>query len=184
MYNNINSYRHKHASICDVLSKHLVDFIAIAETKLDASFPSNQFRVDNFEHYRQDLTCKSGGLLVHVRNDLPQRRLPQAEVNINGFESICLEINIGNTKTAITSIYKHPNVKFDFFKDCFSKIIDYLLRTYDDLIFLADANCCPTKSNTIQDICDTYGLSNLIKDPTCHKGHQSTLLDIILVLNN
>ena len=183
MYNNVNSYRHKHASICDILIKHLVDFIAIAETKLDASFPSDLFRVQNYEIYRQDLTSKSGGLLVHVRDDIPQRRLPQAEVNSNGFESICIELSIGTTKTVITSFYKHPNVKFDFFKTCFSQIIDYLLRTYDDLIFLADANCCPTKSNTIRDICDLYGLSNLIKDPTCHKGPNSTLLDIILVTN-
>ena len=88
MYNNINSYRHKHASIGDILTKHLVDFMATAETKLDGSFPSNQYCVENFELYRQDLTSKSGGLVVHVRNDLPQRRLTHAEVNSNGFESI------------------------------------------------------------------------------------------------
>ena len=129
------------------------------------------------------MTSKSGGLLVHVRNDLPQRRLTHAEVNSNGFESICIEVNVGKTKTAITSIYKHPCVKFDYFKTCFSKIIECLLRTYDDLIFLADANCCPTKSSTIQDICDLYGLSNLVKDPTCHKGPTSTLLDVVLVNN-
>ena len=176
MYNNINSYRHKHASICDILVKHLVDFIAIAETKLDASFPSDLYRVQNFEIYRQDLTSKSGGLLVHVRDDIPQRRLPQAEVNSCGFESICIELSVGTAKTVVTSIYKHPYVKFDFFKTCFSKIIDYLLRTYDDFIFLADANCCPTKSNTIQDLCDLYGISNLVKDPNCHKGPNSMFL--------
>ena len=105
------------------------------------------------------------------------------EVNSDGFESICIEVNIGKTKTVITSIYKHPYVKFDFFKLCFSKIIDSLLKTYDDFVFLADANCCPTKSSTIQDICDLYGLTNLIRDPTCHKGAEPTLLDIVLVSN-
>ena len=181
MYNNINSYRHKHAAINDVLVGHMVDFIAIAETKLDASFPSDLYRVKNFELYRQDNTSKSGGLLVHVRDDIPQRRLPPAEVNSNGFESICIELTIGNNKTVITSFYKHPSVKNDAFKKHFSQIIDYLLRNYDDLIFLADANCCPKKSCTIQDICDLYGLSNLIKKPTCHKSSDPTLLDIVLV---
>ena len=52
------------------------------------------------------------------------------------------------------------------------------------LVFLGDANCCPTKSTTIQDLCDTYGLSNLIKEPTCHKGTTSTLLDVNLVTNH
>ena len=65
-----------------------------------------------------------------------------------------------------------------------SKIANSLLKTYDDLIFLGDANCCPLKSDTIKDLCDTYGLFNLIKEPTCHKGTVSTLLDIILVTNS
>ena len=43
--------------------------------------------------------------------------------------------------------------------------------------------CCPTKSSLIKNICDIYGLRNLIKDPTCHKGPISTLLDVILVSN-
>ena len=67
------------------------------------------------------------------------------------------------------------------FKSYFSQLIDYLLRTYDDFVFLADANCCPLKINTIQDICDLYGLTNLVKEPTCHKSSEPTLIDIILV---
>ena len=35
----------------------------------------------------------------------------------------------------------------------------------------------------MKDICDVYGLTNLIKTPTCHKGPVSTLIDIILVSN-
>ena len=72
----------------------------------------------------------------------------------------------------------------DSFEESMSKIANCLLKTYDDLIFLGDANCCPLKSDTIKDICDTYGLSNLIMEPTCHKGTVSTLLDIILVTNS
>ena len=49
MQNNIHSYRHKHASICDILNKHLVDFLAISETKLDTSFPLDLYRVQNYE---------------------------------------------------------------------------------------------------------------------------------------
>ena len=183
MYNNINSYRHKHISIKELLSNGSFDFIAIAESKLDSSFPKDQFRIENFECYRQDFTSNSGGLLVYLRDDIPHRRLESAEVNGNGFESICMEVTIGNTKSVITSIYKHPRVTHANFKIYFSKLIDTLLRQYDDLIFLADANCCPTKSSTIQDICDLYGLTNLIKDPTCHKSKKSTLLDVLLVNN-
>ena len=57
------------------------------------------------------------------------------------------------------------------------------LGLYSDLVFLGDMNCCPSKSTTIQDFCEIYGLTNLITEPTCHKGDVSTLLDVILVTN-
>ena len=183
-YVNINSFRHKFAPSSEILSKKLVDFMAIAETKLDSSFPSAQFYVEDFTLHRQDFTALSGGLIVYIRSDLPHRRLKYAEVNCDGFESLCIEVTIGNTKTAITALYKHPAVNNDCFKKSVSHIADCLLKTYDDLVFLGDANCCPTKSTTIQDLCDTYGLSNLVKEPTCHKGPTSTLLDVILVTNH
>ena len=44
-------------------------------------------------------------------------------------------------------------------------------------------NGCPIKSNTIQNICEQYDLTNLIKEPTCHKGPTLSLLDVILVSN-
>ena len=44
-------------------------------------------------------------------------------------------------------------------------------------------NCCHTKSNVIHDLCDLYCLTNLIKEATCHKGTNPSILDIILVSN-
>ena len=60
---------------------------------------------------------------------------------------------------------------------------DSLFGTHSDLVLLGDMNCCPSKSTTIQDFCEIYGLTNLINEPTCHKGDVSTLLDVILVTN-
>ena len=72
--------------------------MAIDETKLDSSFPSAQFSVEDFTLHRQDLTALSGGLIVYIRSDLPHRRHKYAEVNFDGFESLCIEVTIGNTK--------------------------------------------------------------------------------------
>ena len=123
-----------------MLCKNTVDFIAIAETKLDNSFPNSQFKVQNYELHRSDFTANSGGLLVHIRDDLAHRRLISFEVNSGGFESICIEITIGTSKTVITSLYKHPYVKHDYFKKCFSDLTDRLLANYEDLIYIFDGN--------------------------------------------
>ena len=84
----------------------------------------------------------------------------------------------------MTALHKRLAVNNNCFKKTVSYIADCPLKTYDDLVFLGDANCCPTKSTTIQDLCDTYRLSNLVKEHTCHKGPTSTLLDVILVTNH
>ena len=59
----------------------------------------------------------------------------------------------------------------------------WLLRTHSDLVCLGNVNCCPTKSTVIQDICEIYGCTNLITEPTCHKSDISTLLGVIRVTN-
>ena len=180
---NINSIRHKFASIHDILAKKHVDYLAISESKLDDSFPNAQFAAQDYSIFRQDLTSSSGGLLIYMRADLPHRRLQNAEVNADGFESLCMEVTIGKTKTAIICVYKHPTLKNDIFKRHVYTVADVLLRTHEDLVFIGDMNCCPTKSSTIQDICETYGLTNLIKEPTCCKAKVPTVLDVILVTN-
>ena len=180
---NINSYRHKFASMCDVLNRNIIDYLAISETKLDESFPHSQFHVQDYVLHRRDFTASSGGLLVYIRADLPHRRLVNIEGHTDGIECLCIEITIGKAKTVLTCLYKHPKVKHEIFANYFTNISDELLKSYDDFVFLGDLNCCPTKSNTVKGICDTYGLTNLIKDPTCHKGPSPTLLDVILVNN-
>ena len=113
-YLRINSYRHKYISIHDILAKKHVDYLAISESKLDDSFLSAQFPAHDYSLYRQDVSSSSGGLLVYVRADLSYRRLNHAEINVEGFESLCIEITVGKTTTILSCIYKHPKLKMMF----------------------------------------------------------------------
>ena len=62
-------------------------------------------------------------------------------------------------------------------------ICDKITPGSDDFIIIGDMNCCPTMSSLIKDICDVYGLINLIKHPMCYKGTVPTPVDVILVSN-
>ena len=42
------------------MGKSILDLMSVQETKLDESFPANQFAVPNFKMYRKDVTDKSG----------------------------------------------------------------------------------------------------------------------------
>ena len=52
------------------------DVLLISETKLDASFPSNQFILDGFTPlYRLDITQHGGGIMLFIREDIPSKLL-------------------------------------------------------------------------------------------------------------
>ena len=63
-YLNINSIRNKFENL-QTLIDGKVDVLAIAETKLDASFTSNQFTMEGYKKpLRLDCSGSSGGLLL------------------------------------------------------------------------------------------------------------------------
>ena len=61
--------------LCSLLADQ-VDILTIAETKLDGSFPTNQFLIKGFEQpLRLDINRNSGGLLIHIKSSLPVKIL-------------------------------------------------------------------------------------------------------------
>ena len=178
---NINSCRHKFAPLQEILQGRFVDLLIINESKLDESFPNSQFNVEGYTIHRQDKSALSGGLILNIRADIAHRRMPKFECNCFGMESICLEINNGVSKSLISSIYKHPQVSDPTFLSHISDMADKQFLYNDDLTFIGDMNCCPRKSDVIKSFCDIYDLKNLVLSPTCHKGNNPTLLDVILV---
>ena len=74
-YLNINSSRNEMGSLREVVMEY-VDIVAIAETKIDESFPIAQFLlVEYHSPYRLDKSPKSGGILVYVKSSIPSRQL-------------------------------------------------------------------------------------------------------------
>ena len=64
-YLNINSYRYKSSDIISVLNNNTVSIMCIAETKLDQSFPDQQFQAENYTMHRRDGPSQfSVGLIV------------------------------------------------------------------------------------------------------------------------
>ena len=69
-YLNINSIRNKMGSLREVVMEN-VDILAIAETKIDESFPTAQFLLVGYHSpYRLDKSPKSGGILVYVKSSI------------------------------------------------------------------------------------------------------------------
>ena len=65
---NINSLRNKIIDVREILTKFSPDYFVFAETKIDQSFPSAQFSIDNYEiRNRKDRDKNGGGLIEYVK---------------------------------------------------------------------------------------------------------------------
>ena len=51
--------------------KDKLDIIMVSETKLDDSFPEDQFQIDDYLTYRKDTNDKGGGIILFLREEMP-----------------------------------------------------------------------------------------------------------------
>ena len=74
-YLNINSVRNNFTDFQEIVNGN-VDVASIAETKIDAFFPSTQFVLEGYHSpCRLDISSRSGGILVYVESSIPLCRL-------------------------------------------------------------------------------------------------------------
>ena len=94
---NINSLRNKFEALKLIVRGNL-DILIITESKLDETFPVNQFVIDGFSpSFRADHNKNSGGVIIYVREDIPSRELKTHPPTTN-FEGIFFEINLKKSK--------------------------------------------------------------------------------------
>ena len=177
-YLNINSARNKFTDLQTIINGN-VDIVSIAETKLDASFPSAQFTLEGYYTlYHLDIDNKSSGILVYVKSSITSRCLCYEELRIS-IHAIPFEINLRKEKCLVISIYRPPSQNSEYFLNSLTKIIDYFANTYDNHLILGDFNLEPTDS-ALMGFLDSNNLTNLIKTNTCFKG-KGSCIDLILI---
>ena len=66
-----------------------------SETKVDDTFPLAQFCVEAyFTPNGLDRTCKGGGLLLYVRDNIPSTQIKLKFIENKAFEEFFVEINL------------------------------------------------------------------------------------------
>lgn len=182
---NINSLRYKYDALADIITNN-IDILCINETKLDDSFPSNNFKMNGFSlPYRLDRNINGGGTIVYVREDIPSKEL-KSIAKPNNLECIFIEINIHNKKWIIANFY-NPNKnlianQLSLLANC----LNHYYSLYDNIIILGDFNAEVTNL-AMNNFCEVYNLKGLVKEPTCFKStNNPSCIDIILTnrINN
>ena len=181
---NINSVRHKHEPLYESLTKGLLDILFVQESKIDQTFPEAQFKVPGFKLYRNDCTSNMGGIIAHVRDDIVQRRMVDMEnlhCNSGRIETVIIEITVNCEKWLLCSMYKQPVVKNVDFTSVFEDFITRCYSQYSNIIVMGDLNINMNVGNhCISDVFDIHGIKNIVTSPTCFKGSNPTLIDVVL----
>ena len=109
---NINSLRNKFEVIKE-------DVFFLSETRLDETFPNNQFQIGGYKNFRLDRNCYGAGVCIYANQDIAARHVKYS--SLSNIEIICLELNLRKRKWPVTGIYKPPSYSEDaFIKSLFS----------------------------------------------------------------
>ena len=120
---NINSIRHRFNDLQELITGN-IDVAMIAETKIDASFTTAQFLLDNYNQpFRLDINSKNGGILVYVKSSVPSRKL-KCDVLLKSIQAIPFGLNFRKEKWLVISIYRPPSQDSKFFLNSLTIILD------------------------------------------------------------
>ena len=133
-----------------------------------------------YDMYRQDKRSNSGGILIYVSKILPST-LGILNNCDDVTECVSVEITCNETKIMVLGMYKNPKMKPNAFKVYFEKKCEEVLGNYENVIVIGDLNFNMLQANVLSQMCPTYNLTNIIKEPTCFKSNNATLIDVMLV---
>ena len=136
---NINSIRNKFHMLTDFVVGHL-DFLLIAESNLDDSFPNSSLKLPVFlTPFRRDRTCFGGGLLVYVREDIPATLLSSMIIP-ESVECLIIEIRLKKVKWILINLYNPSKGQISSQLSFLSREIDHYAMYYDNILILGDFN--------------------------------------------
>ena len=161
----------------------LVDILVIAETKLNGSFPKGHFIIPGFkELYRLDVSDKSGGILVFIKEHIISRRLHDLDISPD-VQIIPIELNLRNKKWLLLPIYRPPKQDGAYFKEHVERVIDFYSSTsVANVVVLGDFNM-ETGDQVLHSMMEDHNLDSLIKTPTSFNTDQGKCIDLILTNN-
>lgn len=157
--------------------RNLVDILVIEEAKIDPSI-SNTFlkRVGFKAPFRLDVNLRSEGILVYIREGIPNRKLKSYKEP--GIQIIIFGLRLGNTKWVIIAIYKNPLICVKHFLDLLSDFVDEFPH-YERLLVLGDFNV-ETLNSYMLNLMQNHELVNLVRQKTCFKSPQGSCIDLML----
>ena len=152
---NINSIRYKFIFAESIVKAF--DLFLISESKLDSTFPMNQFHIFVFKVFRRDRNRFGGGLILYINENISCRPLNDHPTFPN-LELI--KIHQNKRRWIFIGIYKPPSQSDNELTNRLSLIIAYYSPKYENLILIGDFNLS-TGNQHLDALIQAYNLNNL-----------------------
>jgi exonuclease III len=185
-----------HHNVCSLFSKldelrHLlrtsikcVDVYGVTETHLSLSISDCVLSVPGYNLHRRDrLQNKYGGVAAYVSHKLCAER--RKDLESEHLESLWLEIKQVSAKSVLLGfIYRPPNSAVEWYQ-LFEQESTKVIAENKHVVLLGDFNIDMFSENGSRwsDLFESFGMSQLINEPTRVTSKSSTLIDHILVTN-
>ena len=161
-----------------------MDVLQISETKLDDTFPNNQFTMEGYKIIaRLDRNQHGGGIIIYVKECVPSKIVGDIPFNPEE-EGFFIELKLRNTKWLL---FRGYNPKKEFIVKFINNLESALskhMHNYDNIIVMGDLNCDMLnviECNKLIHFSEVYSIKNLIQEPTCFKNpRHPTCLDLVL----
>ena len=171
---NINGIRNKITDLQIIIENIPLDYPVPSETKLDESFPNGQFNLDGYQiraRRHRDKNC--GGLNLFVRRGIICKRISDFELSVKFFGMYLSELTISKSKWLCFSIYRPPDPgNLSIFFEELSESLSKAILKYQH--FNIDLKVKGFGFNKLDELCNLFNLTNMIKTETCFtKSHES-----------
>ena len=182
---NINSLANKFEALKFII-KDVLDILVVVETKIDESFPEQQFIIEGFSRpYRLDRNSQGGGVMIYIREDIPSKLLNRHNFTLP-MEALFIEINLRKSKLLLIGSYhsKHPKygtTDIEYFEQI-SLALD-VYSNYDKFLLAGDFNIQEEK-RCLKEFLDENTAVNMVKENTCFKSKDNPSCIDLLITNS
>ena len=170
----MNSIRNKFESVQEIIQNTFDIFLA-CETKIDSSFPNQQFCIPEYRIFRNDRNARSEALLFYVNQDLNCKVLNKYPTRQDP-AILVLELKLSKTNWLVIGTYKPPSLRDIAFTSEISNILIFYRSTHDNILLMVDFNMTPNNPK-LSELIDGHNLCTLIPEATCFKSINPTCID-------
>ena len=171
------SYFHKFECVWELI-KDTFDIFLVSESKLDSSFPDEQFSIPGYRIVRKDCNNNCGGLPLNINEYIPFKVIQNSSIPTT-LEVLPIEINLVSLKLLLIRLYNSSSVCEKEFLLHLNKAHNFFSTKYENITLIGDFNMQPENKN-LKVFRDLNQLEHLILKPTCYKGKTASKIDLII----